>query len=484
MKRGKGMSFASIIYFVFFAIIAALLGLTNIQGVRERRDISRVRHILLLIASYIFYGAWDWRFCFLMLFVTLSAYIAAIELNGKYRKISLCLGVIIPLLVLGLFKYYNFFMESFFRLFQVRNYQRLQFILPVGISFYTFQALSYVIDVDRKKLECEKDFIHVALYISFFPQLVAGPIVKAKEFLPQLKENRNINIKNLEIGIQIFVMGLFKKIVLADWLSVFVDEVFATPSLFSGKTVLLAIISYSLQIYFDFSGYSDMAIGSAKCLGYDLNRNFNLPYISKNVTEFWKRWHISLSTWLQEYVYIPLGGNRKGTGRTYLNLLLTMALGGLWHGAAWSFVVWGLLHGVALCVYKIILKKKIRIFKRDNVLISMGKMIMTYCFVSFCWVFFRASGIKEAFVILKQCLVWNSGVEHLYFWSFVALISLVIATGIAMLRSFRTGEKVCNGCYIVMNLNTVGALVVFFVVIGITIGIAYTGSNPFVYFQF
>ena len=161
-----------------------------------------------------------------------------------------------------------------------------------------------------------------------------------------------------------------------------------------------------------------------------------------------------------------------------------MALGGLWHGAAWSFVVWGLLHGVALCVHKIILKKKIRIFKRDNVLISMGKMIMTYCFVSFCWVFFRASGIKEAFVILKQCLVWNSGVEHLYFWSFVALISLVIATGIAMLRSFRTGEKVCNGCYIVMNLNTVGALVVFFVVIGITIGIAYTGSNPFVYFQF
>lgn len=481
------MSFASVSYFMFFIVIAALCAITGFPSWKARKWMRRFRHGILLVASYLFYGVWDWRFCFLMLSVTSMAYLAARGTATKWRRLSLCGGIMLPLLALGLFKYYNFFLESFCRLLQINGDHSLRIILPVGISFYTFQALSYVIDVSRGKIPCERDFLHVALYISFFPQLVAGPIVKAQEFLPQLSEDRNISVHNLKIGAQIFVMGLFKKVVLADWLSVFVDEVFAMPEIFHGGTVLLAILSYSMQIYLDFSGYSDMAIGSAKCLGYDLTPNFNLPYISENVTEFWRRWHISLSTWLREYVYIPLGGNRGGVFRTYWNLMLTMALGGLWHGAAWSFVVWGTLHGAALCVHKAFSRRKIHFFSEGNKLVQAANIFLTYCFVSFCWVFFRAADMREAHLVLRQCLVWESGVSHLYVWTYVSVTVLLAATGLAALRSLREGNegnRECNGFYPVLDLSRIAPLTLFFVFVGITVGLAYTGSNPFVYFQF
>jgi alginate O-acetyltransferase complex protein AlgI len=239
----------------------------------------------------------------------------------------------------------------------------LPIILPVGISFYTFQSLSYTIDVYRKKIVAEKDFLKLALYISFFPQLVAGPIVRASDFLPQLEEHRNVSLHNFKIGIQIGIFGLFKKVVIADWLSVFVDDVFSTPNAFHAMSILLAVIAYAIQIYFDFSGYSDMAIGCAKCLGYDFARNFNMPYISRNISEFWRRWHISLSSWLKEYVYIPMGGNRKGICRTYIHNMVTMLLGGLWHGADWTFVAWGGVHGIALCIHKVYRNHFIKINK-------------------------------------------------------------------------------------------------------------------------
>ena len=326
------MSFASLEFIAFFIIV--LLGTVTLQRISSQRS----KQIFLLVASYFFYGYWDWRFCFLLMFVTAAAYVTALY-SGK--KAVFVTGITVPLIVLGVFKYFNFFLSSFAALLGRSSIGMLNIILPVGISFYTFQALSYMIDVKRRRIAAEKDFIKLALYISFFPQLVAGPIIKAKDFLPQLYEDRKTTLKGLECGFQLMVFGLFKKLVLADHMSVFVDDVFYAPSAFHWTTLILAVVSYSLQIYFDFSGYSDIAIGCAKCLGYDFQPNFDLPYISQNVTEFWRRWHISLSTWLKEYLYIPLGGNRKGKRRQYINLFVTMLLGGLWHGANWTFVFWG-----------------------------------------------------------------------------------------------------------------------------------------------
>ncbi|MDR2376666.1 MAG: hypothetical protein LBD96_09550 [Treponema sp.] len=343
------MIFSSVSFFVFFLVVLILMALTRTNALSHHR----VRHGILLAASYIFYGWWDWRFCFLMFFLTVVAYVSALQIARQpEKKIYIFIGVAVPLIILGIFKYFNFFILSFTKMWGITQSSSLNIILPVGISFYTFQSLSYTIDVYRKKINVEKNFSKLALYIAFFPQLVAGPIVRAGDFLPQLEENRNISRANFITGIQIFLFGLFKKVVIADWLSVFVDDVFRTPTAFHAISLILAVVAYSIQIYFDFSGYSDMAIGCAKCLGYDFERNFNLPYISCNVAEFWRRWHISLSSWLKEYLYIPLGGNRKGIVRTYVNNILTMLLGGLWHGANWNFVAWGGIHGVALCIHK------------------------------------------------------------------------------------------------------------------------------------
>ncbi|GHV46899.1 hypothetical protein AGMMS49546_35740 [Spirochaetia bacterium] len=304
----------------FFAVVLAATIL-----IKPRK----ARHIILLIASYVFYGWWDWWFCFLMLVLTAVAYVSAVQIEKRQNnRIYIITGVAVPLIILGIFKYFNFFVASFARIWGISSIGSLNIILPVGISFYTFQSLSYTIDVYRKKISAETDFVKLALYIAFFPQLVAGPIVRASDFLPQLEEDRSVTVQNFTTGIQIFIFGLFKKIVIADWLSVFVDDVFRTPNAFHAISIILALIAYSIQIYFDFSGYSDMAIGCAKCLGYDFAWNFNVPYLSQNITEFWRRWHISLSSWLQEYLYIPLGGNRKGAGRTYINNMLTMLLGG------------------------------------------------------------------------------------------------------------------------------------------------------------
>lgn len=381
------------------------------------------------------------------------------------------MAVCVVLVVLGIFKYYNFFVESFCELFSISSAGTLNIILPVGISFYTFQAISYIADVRLGRLQAEHSFVNVALYIAFFPQLVAGPIVKASEFLPQLSEDRNVSIRNLETGLQIFVFGLFKKIVLADNLSVYVDEVFRYPTLFSAGTIVLAVASYAMQIYFDFSGYSDMAIGSAKCLGYDFSRNFNMPYLSKNVSEFWKRWHISLSTWLKEYLYISLGGNRKGKIRTYINLMLTMVLGGLWHGANWTFVAWGALHGAALCVHKIFAGKD----RKRSVVRNILCVVITDIFVCLCWIFFRADNISTAFIIIQRMFSFDRGVSHLYSWTFVSLVLMITCHIKAYRKS--ASKEFCNGYYEVMDLGKVSSLIIWFVFIGLTISTGIYGCK-------
>ena len=320
---------------------------------------ERARHLLLLVASYAFYMSWDWRYAGLILFSTVVDYWIGRNLgqsgrNERTRKLLLISSLCLNLGLLGLFKYFNFFMDSSqdglallgFDL----NLPHHRLLLPVGISFYTFQTLSYTIDVWRRELAVERDFVKFALFVSFFPQLVAGPIVRAADFLPQLQAPVSADDERVRRGLLRIFRGLFKKIVLADLLAnLGVDAVFNNPGAYSSLDLVLALYGYAYQIYNDFSGYSDIAIGSAALLGYHIPENFNRPYLARNVREFWTRWHISLSTWLRDYLYIPLGGNRDTRrGRTTRNLLITMLLGGLWHGAALNFVLWGAYHGVLL----------------------------------------------------------------------------------------------------------------------------------------
>ncbi|MBQ3075703.1 MAG: MBOAT family protein [Clostridia bacterium] len=480
------MVFNSIAFVVFFVILASVLSLTNLKKVKALtgEKTATVRQWILLIASYFFYGWWDWRFAFLVLGLTATAYFCALLNSKTKKKLYVVIGVVVPLVILGFFKYFNFFVDSFVSLFAVSRPEALKIILPLGISFYTFQSISYTIDVFRGKLAPEKSFLKIALYIAFFPQILSGPIVKAGVFLPQLDEDRNISLKNLEAGLQYFVFGLFKKIVIADHLSVGVDAVFNAPENYSGLSVLFAVIAYSIQIYCDFSGYSDMAIGSAKALGFDLPRNFNMPYISKNVTEFWKRWHISLSSWLMEYLYFSLGGNRRGKVRTYINLLLTMLLGGLWHGAAWTFVVWGALHGAALCVHKLWMKWTGHGKNYEGTLLgNLASAILTYAFVIFCWIFFKAPTFSGAFAVIRGIITWQKGIFYISSWTVVGIALVVLCTAVALIRSAKNKTKP-EGFYPVANLNTVWGLTLLIVALGITLGLAYTGSNPFIYFQF
>ncbi|MGN0352024.1 MAG: MBOAT family O-acyltransferase [Roseburia sp.] len=477
------MTFASISFLVFFAVILLVLAvLDKITGKNEKRY-RTISQIVLLVGSYFFYGWWNAKFCMLLAFVTVVSYGMALgmERSREHKKIWLGIGVCIPLLVLGYFKYYNFFVESFCNVFGVKNTMAIEVILPVGISFYTFQAMSYLIDVYRKELAVRKNFVHYALYISFFPQLVAGPIVKAKEFLPQLEEIRKISLKRLEAGIQIFLFGLFKKVVIADNLSVFVDDVYRVPGAYSTISVWLAVISYSIQIYCDFSGYSDMAVGCATCMGYDLPRNFNLPYLSKNVSEFWKRWHISLSTWLQQYLYIPLGGNRKGQLKMYRNLFLTMVLGGLWHGASWTFVVWGALHGLALCIHKAFRKWKPK--QSENVVTGVMSIAVTFTFVSVCWIFFRATDFANALEVLKHLVPGCVGITKFYSFSIMAILILLIASGFAIVRSKRKRER-AEGFYPILDLSKFWSLVLLWLVVGFILGLGYVEGSPFIYFAF
>ena len=468
------MVFNSFSFLIFFIFILVILRITNSKTIRK---------IELLLASYIFYGFWDWRFLGLLIGVSIVAYVCGAKILRKKKcKFWLKAGIILPLLVLGIFKYFNFFVNSFCSVFQITNSAAINIILPVGISFYTFQAISYVVDAYRseqnhdtfKYQDCT--LLDVLLYIAFFPQLVAGPIVKAKDFLPQLKEDRQVSIKGLEIGIQIFLLGLFKKIVIADHIAIFVDEVYRMPDIFNSKTILLAILAYSVQIYCDFSGYSDMAIGCAKCMGYDLQKNFDLPYLSQNVSEFWHRWHISLSTWLKEYLYIPLGGNRKGKSRTYINLFVTMTLGGIWHGANWTFVIWGMLHGLALCIHKFYISIRKGKEHKKNKLSQICCMVINFFFVSALWIFFRADSLSQVESILRG-LVRMNGVSHIFSWAIFGLVFIIME---GLIDTYK--KKKNRSIY--LNLSKVSGLTLFLIAVGLTISLAYVGENPFIYFQF
>lgn len=470
------MTFVSIPFAVLFIVTAIL-----VKIFKERKH----RHIVLLFASYVFYAWWDIRFLFLLISQTFVAYAFArmIEKDEKRKKMYMIMGAIIPLAVLGFFKYFNFFRSTITEALNLRASDALNIILPIGISFYTFQAISYLIDVYRGKLNARDSFVEVSLYISFFPQLVAGPIVRASEFLPQLDVNHEITCANVEEGIQIFLTGMFKKTVIADRLAVCVDAVYAAPTAYDAPSIIMAAISYSMQIYCDFSGYSDMAIGVAKFFGYDLCKNFDLPYQAKNPTEFWKRWHISLSSWLQDYLYISLGGNRKGRIRTYINLMLTMLLGGLWHGADWSFVAWGGIHGLGLVVHKLTFGRKKRKTSglkehHEPIVLTLACMLLNSAFATLCWIFFRAQSISDAIIVFKRIFTWSGGVHYIFVYT---IIYGVLLLAVHMIMYFKN-----NGHAFAIRLPLDKWIGRFLIILEIFIIMvfAYGGDTAFVYFQF
>lgn len=363
------MTFVNLLF--YWAVVCLLLAVVLIQVCCKERQLSNLlTKVLLLIFSYISIGLLDWRFCLCITAVILITYFSALWIGNaekmKRGGVITIVSVVFLVAFLGVFKYLNFFVSSVMAVFG-HSWTTVNIILPIGISFYVFSAIGYILDVSWGIIPAEKSFLDMALYMSFFPKLVCGPIVSARDLLPQLKEDKRVSWKNIEIGIQIFVFGMFKKFLLADRLALFVNDTFAAPAAYGTLTIWLAVFSYYIQLYFDFSGYSDMAIGVFKIFGYDVKQNFNLPFVARNISDFWDRWHISLSTWLNEYVFNPLSIYfKRKVARlpkekrskykmlpTYAALLITFLVSGLWHGAGFTFIVWGLCHGVYSVIHSI-----------------------------------------------------------------------------------------------------------------------------------
>lgn len=361
---------------------------------------EKSRRVFLIATSYVFYGYWDMRFLFLLFEVSIVSYGLGLwlekDLTKTKKKMILVLGIVFNLSVLLFFKYFGFFLHNVSSLLTslglAREIPLWEVLLPMGISFFTFQSMSYIIDVYRGEIKANRSLLDLLLYISFFPQLVAGPIVRAKDFLPQLKKPRPMTHAGVSRALTLIALGLFKKVILAHYIYLFlVEPAFSDPDRYGGLDLLLGAYGYAIQIYCDFSAYSDMAIGFAYLLGFEFQKNFDRPYLAKSLTEFWHRWHISLSQWLRDYLYIPLGGNRAGRLFTYRNVMITMLLGGLWHGAQWTFVIWGGLHGLWLCA-----ERGLRSLHKEPILSPIQQWFLTFHFVCLCWVFFHSDSLETA----------------------------------------------------------------------------------------
>ncbi|MEO1404079.1 MAG: MBOAT family O-acyltransferase [Cyanobacteria bacterium J06635_1] len=467
------MVFTEFRFLLFFAIIFAVYWLLPRNGWRKG---------FLLLASYTFYGFWDWRFLSLLLGTTLIDYFVSHQIAKttipENKRNWLLVSLITNLGVLGFFKYFNFFAASavgFFNLVGLPvNSVTLNVVLPVGISFFVFQTLSYTIDVYRGNLEPERNLLNLALFIAFFPQLVAGPIVRAVDFLPQLTSVRVFGQVDVRASLLLFIIGFFKKACVSDNFASLVDTYFSAPESFNAVSAWIGVLAYAVQIYCDFSGYSDMAIAVAGLLGYELCLNFDAPYFASSITAFWRRWHISLSTWLKDYLYIPLGGNRGG--KTYRNLMLTMLLGGLWHGAAWTFVIWGGMHGGALIAHREWAKR----FKPTSPWLTktMGLWgaALTFYWVCFTWIFFRADSFANAMTVVKSFVLLQSpGAQQLNLAFFGVFAALAVLHWIFANPRWQTG---------LMQLPDQLFAVGYGFAIAALLTIMPTSYSPFIYFQF
>ena len=404
------MLFNSLQFAVFLPIVFLLYWLVFDRFLGRSKRQLMWQNAFVVIASYVFYGWWDWRFLLLIAFTSLCSWGSGILIGNnrgsKKSKRWMWANILLNLGILGLFKYYDFFVTEFAQLFHLSTERLLlKVILPVGISFYTFQALSYSIDVYRGKIEPTRDIVAFFAFISFFPQLVAGPIERATNLLPQFQKKREFDYDTAVDGMRQILWGLFKKVVVADNCAVYVNQVFANSGSHSGSTLLLAAVFFTFQIYGDFSGYSDIAIGTAKLFGIRLMRNFNVPYFSRDIAEFWRRWHISLTTWFRDYVYIPLGGSRVSKAKVIRNTFVIFLVSGFWHGANWTFIVWGAYH--ALLFLPLILTGKNRKYTNQiaegrylPTLKETGQMLLTFILTVFGWIVFRSESIGQAWEVI------------------------------------------------------------------------------------
>lgn len=484
------MLFNSIRFLLFFPTVFILYFLCK----------KKYRYLVLLFASYVFYMAWNWKLGFLILGVTIVTYLSGLGIKRskqeKGKKLFLIIGIVLTLGVLVFFKYTNFLLEMTYdisNLFHLNtSLLSLKIILPVGISFYTFQTISYMVDCYKGNIQVEENFLYYALFVAFFPQLVAGPIERASNLLPKLhNENNDLNIQNVIIGLRRMLIGFVKKIAIADMIGQLVDRVFNQLDTSNGLMILAGIFLFSIQILADFSGYSDIAIGTAKCFNIDLCENFDHPYRSHSIQEFWRRWHISLSRFLKDYVYIPLGGNKKGKFMTILNIMIVFFLSGLWHGASYTFILWGVLHGVYQIIWRVTKKKRDEIYKFlkvPNKLKEANQMILTYLLVTFAFIFFRINSLSDFPILFKNLFtLWDLNCFSTFFTNFslsigktiylIGVIALFVVIDSPFLfksqtRSFSIARKIV---YVGLIWLVLGAFIYL-----------QSGSFPsnFIYFQF
>lgn len=473
------MLFNSWSFIIFFIVVLALYFSLA----------QRWRIYLLLVASYFFYMSWRWEFGFLMLGVSVTNFYVGKQVAlGKHKRWWMVLTSAVSILPLLYYKYGNFFLRAAEDGAELvgssLSFPELNVILPVGISFFTFQALSYSIDIYRKKIEPEPSLAKFLTFVAFFPQLVAGPIERSSNILPQFNQQKKFNLSEATAGMRLFIWGLFKKVVIADRLALYVDPVFDNPELYSGPTFVVATVLFTFQIYCDFSGYSDMAIGIARSFGFKLMQNFNLPYLAKSIGDFWKRWHISLSTWFGDYLYIPLGGNRVGVPRWMLNISIVFLVSGFWHGANWTFIVWGALHAAFYLAEYIgtqLLKQTNSEKIRQTRTFMLLKIPITFVLVSFAWIFFRANSLADAWYIVGNIfsfsgqLWWGASAFSTAIGLFMVLLLIVVQVlqynhKLAMYyRPVALPQWVVGSAYILLLLG---------------ISLFGVSSNAFIYFQF
>lgn len=478
------MLFNSSSYLFFLPIVFGTYWMLN-------RFALKWQNLFLLVVSYYFYSCWDWRFLFLLMFSTGLDYVTGLQMFHSKNKSSkifwFWLSIGINLGFLGIFKYYNFFAESCQQFLSALGFQvdlwSLQVILPVGISFYTFHGLSYVIDIYHNKIEPERNIVDYSLFVSYFPLLVAGPIERATHLLPQLKQKRYFSNEKATEGLYQIIWGLFKKIVIADSCALYANEIFNQYESMNSFSLLLGAIYFSFQIYGDFSGYSDIALGTSKLFGIELLRNFNYPYFSRDIAEFWRRWHISLSTWFRDYLYIPLGGSKGGTWSKISNTFAIFLVSGFWHGANWTFIFWGFLNAVFFLPLLVLQKNRthLEIVAKGNYFPSFKElvaMLLTFSLASFAWIFFRADSLNHAFGYVKKMFSFNfeGALQYLSFDRYAPELLLLLF--VFLIFEWFSREHI-HPVFGKMKYVTLVLILWMLLVFGV-----YSDAKEFIYFQF
>lgn len=468
------MYFNSISFLFFFFIVFIMYwSITRLKNITYS-------NLFLLVSSYIFYSFWDWRFLGLIILSSISDYIIGIKIfqskKNNHKKLLLRLSLILNIGLLFTFKYFNFFINSFIDVFSISDGVSLNIILPVGISFYTFQTLSYTIDIYKGNLKPSKNIISFLTFVSFFPQLVAGPIERASNLLPQFNSLRSFNFKNTLHGISLITYGLFKKIVIADKLAIYVNSVFLNVDSYNSFSLIIASVFFSFQIYCDFSGYSLIARGLSKLLGFELMVNFSQPYLATSFRDFWRKWHISLSTWFRDYLFIPLGGSNRTFGRIIYNIFIVFIISGLWHGANWTFICWGFFHGFFLVLERLIIKYY---YKTIEFIPNFLKTYLVFIIVNCLWIFFRSKNIDESLLYFNKIFEFNFSFNLNMICAHKGPFNLILSISfiILLLLSYKLPKdlkfKKSNN-YLLFNIITI--LIILF--------LGTNGENEFIYFQF